>query len=38
MEEGNDGTLELGATAGVDSCGGECLPYDGLADVGGNEK
>ena len=38
VEEGNDGTLVLGATTGVDGGGGERLPHDGLADVGGNEQ
>jgi len=38
VEEGNDSTLELGAAAGVDSRGRECLPDDGLANVGCNEK
>ena len=38
MEESNDGSLELGSTAGVDGCGGEGLPHDGLADVGGDEQ
>ena len=38
VEEGNDGTLELGTTASVDGGGGEGLPDDGLADVGSNEE
>lgn len=38
VEQGDDGTLELGATAGVDGGGGEGLPDDRLADVGGNEQ
>lgn len=38
MEQGNDGALELGTTAGVDRGRGECLPHDGLADVGSNEE
>lgn len=38
MEESDNGTLVLGATAGVDRGGGESLPHDGLADVGGNEE
>ena len=38
VEESDDSTLELGATAGVDGRGGERLPNDGLADVGGNEQ
>lgn len=29
--------LEL-TSAGVDGCGTECLPYDGLADVSGDEE
>ena len=38
VEQSNDGTLKLGATAGVDGGGREGLPHDGLADVGGNEQ
>lgn len=38
MNEGNNGTLELGATTSVNGGGGEGLPHDGLADVGGNEE
>ena len=38
VEEGNDGTLKLGTTTGVDGGGGEGLPDDGLANVGGNEQ
>jgi hypothetical protein len=38
VEESDDGTLELGATAGVDGRGGEGLPDNGLANVGGNEQ
>ena len=38
MEEGDDGALELGAAAGVDSGRGERLPDDGLADVGRDEE
>ncbi|CAG1994388.1 unnamed protein product [Fusarium graminearum] len=38
VEEGNNSTLKLGATASVDSGGRESLPHDGLADVGGNEQ
>lgn len=38
VEECNDGTLELGATAGVDGRGRERLPDNGLADVGRNEE
>lgn len=38
VEESNDGTLELGASTGVNGCGGESLPDDRLADVGGNEE
>lgn len=38
MEEGNDGTLKLGAAASVDSVGREALPDDRLADVGRNEE
>lgn len=38
VEQGDDGTLELRATTGVNGGGGESLPDDGLADVGGNEE
>lgn len=38
VEEGDDGTLVLGATTSVDRGRGESLPHDGLADVGGNEE
>lgn len=38
VEEGNDGTLELGTTSSVDGGRGESLPHDGLADVSGNEQ
>ena len=38
MEQGDQGTLELGSTAGVDGRGGEGLPDDGFADVGGDEE
>jgi hypothetical protein len=38
VEQGDDGTLELGTTASVDSRGGERLPDNGLADVGSNEQ
>ena len=38
VEESDDGTLELRATAGVDSRGGEGLPDNGLANVGSNEQ
>jgi hypothetical protein len=38
VEEGDECTLELGSTAGVDRGGGEGLPNYGLADVGGNEE
>lgn len=38
VEQGDDGTLELGATASVNGRGGECLPDNGLANVGGNEQ
>ena len=38
VEEGNKSTLEFWSTAGVDGCGGECLPDDGLANVGSNEE
>jgi hypothetical protein len=38
VEQGDDGTLELGATASVDGRGGERLPDNGLADVGSNEQ
>lgn len=38
MEESNDGTLKFGTTTGVDCGGGEGLPDNRLADVGGNEE
>lgn len=38
MEERDDGAFELGLMAGVDGCGGEGLPDDELADVGGDEE
>ena len=38
VEEGDDGALELSAAAGVDGGGGEGLPDDRLADVGGDEE
>lgn len=38
VEKSDNGALELGTTAGVDGRGGEGLPDDGLANVGGNEQ
>lgn len=38
VEERNDGALELWTTTGVDGGWRECLPDNGLANVGGNEK
>lgn len=38
VEQSDNSTLELGATAGVDGRGGECLPDNRLANVGGNEQ
>jgi len=38
VEEGNDGTLKLGATASVDSVGREALPENRLANVGRDEE
>ena len=38
VDKRNDGALELRSTAGVDGCGGESLPHDRLADVGGDEE
>ena len=38
VEERDHGALELGAAAGVDGGGGETLPDDRLADVGGDEQ
>lgn len=38
VEERDEGTLKLGALAGVDRRWGERLPDDGLADVGSNEE
>ena len=38
MEESDHGSLELGATSGVDSSGAESLPDDGFADVGSDKQ
>ena len=38
VEQRDDGPLELGAAPGVDGGGGEGLPDDGLADVGGDKQ
>ena len=38
MEESNDCTFKLWTTTGVDSRWGECLPDDGFANIGGDEK
>lgn len=38
VEQGDQGTFEFGATAGVDGGGAEGLPDDGLADVGSDEE
>ena len=38
VEQCDHGALELGAAAGVDGGGGEGLPDDGLADVGGDKQ
>jgi hypothetical protein len=38
VEQGNECTLELGTTALVEGLRAECLPDDGLADVGGDEE
>lgn len=38
VEEGDDGTLELGTTTSVDGGRRESLPHDRLANVGGNEQ
>ena len=38
VEKGNECTLEFRSTAGVDGGGRECLPDDGLANVGSNEE
>lgn len=38
VEEGNDGTLELGAPTNIDGGGGEGLPDNGLTNVGGDEE
>lgn len=38
VEEGNESTLEFWSTTGVDGGGRECLPDDGLANVGGDEE
>jgi hypothetical protein len=38
VEQRDDGTLEFGATAGVDGGRGKGLPDDRLTDVGGDEE
>jgi len=38
VEESDEGTFKFWATASVYGCGGESLPDDGFADVGGNEE
>lgn len=38
VEERNEGAFEFRSTTGVDGGGRECLPDDGLANVGGNEQ
>mmetsp|Transcript_1225 Transcript_1225/g.1865 ORF Transcript_1225/g.1865 Transcript_1225/m.1865 type:complete len:403 (+) Transcript_1225:421-1629(+) len=38
MEEGNDGSLELGSASGVESSGGEGLPDDSFTNVGSDEE
>ena len=38
MEQSDDGTLEFGTTASINGCRTECLPYDSLANVGGNKQ
>ena len=38
VEQSNHRSLELGASASVDGGGGECLPDDGLTDVGRNKQ
>jgi hypothetical protein len=38
VDESNERTLELRSTTSVDGGGGEGLPHDGLADVGGDEQ
>lgn len=38
VEKSDNGTFEFGSAAGVDSCRRERLPYDGFANVGGNEQ
>jgi hypothetical protein len=38
VDKGDDGTLELGTSAGVNGSGRESLPDDRLADVGGDEE
>ena len=38
VKQGDEGALELGATAGVDSGRGEALPDDHFEDVGGDEE
>ena len=38
VEQSNHGALELSAAASVHCGGGEGLPHDGFADIGGNEQ
>lgn len=38
VEEGNDGTLKLGSSTGIDGVGGEGLPDDVFANVGSDEQ
>jgi len=38
VEESNDSTFEFGILVGLDGDGGETLPQDDLADVGGDEE
>lgn len=38
MEESNESTLKFWSAASIDGGGGECLPNDGLANVGSNEE
>ena len=38
VEERDDGALKLGSTSSVDGGGGECLPDNRFANIGGNEK
>ena len=38
VEKGNDGSFEFSTTTNIDCGWGECFPYDGFTDIGGDEK